>query len=92
MLGNIYIPYVLAILPPGINSTEMYHMFTKKCTTIFIEVHFIIAQNKICLKCPPIAEKFKEIIGYLHNETLCDNENKQSTSMGNNMDDTNKTG
>lgn len=56
----------------------MYHMFTKKCNTVFTEEDFIIAPNKILLKYPPIVEKIEEIIGYLHNETLCDNENKQS--------------
>lgn len=50
LLDSIYIPYGLAILLPGINSTGMYHMFTKKCSTIFIEAHFTIAQNKILLK------------------------------------------
>lgn len=76
LLGNLYIPYGLAILLPGINSTEMYHMFIQKCTRIFIDVHFINVLNKILLKYPPIVKKMEEIIGYLHNETLSDNEKK----------------
>lgn len=58
LLNNIYIPYGLAILLPGIilNRNVLYVHKKKKYSTIFIQAHFIIAQNKILLKNTSIVE------------------------------------